>query len=591
MIKYLIMPRSKPVFVLGILVLALLSGGHSETQDRSAQNRDFLSPGAFTRIRSDIPEFERLFSRIRETLRRNQVAFRGRRGLIRGFSAGSAYPQIWLRDAATIIPASRFFYTLPYLKSWLIEHLDRQKTNGELQDWLDSRGTADKNTTETDQETSAVHAAIQIAGLIGADWLDERIGEKSLIDRLEKALSFVWEQRRDPGTGLIRGAHTVDWGDVEMEEPDQRAIYTGPGTHWTADIYDQSQFYRSARGVAALLRSKKKDVSARAWETRADGIRRLTDERLWQKELGFYRVHIHITPLRHDFDEDAMFAMGGNAEAIDSGLASADKARLIIGTAMTRQKKFGLSTISGALLPPYAKGVFKHPMVDDPYEYQNGGQWDWFGGKLVLSMFRHTGADKAEAALLEIARKADANNGFFEWDDPQGRGHGSPYYSGSAGSLARALLEGYFGIGLERDKLVIEPRLGRKSGAVHLFVPAAERFIAYSWNLNPDSKRLTLSFNGDWSDRVELRIPWRRIDEAVASDPKSGQFEVRLDGRPASYRIETSSSGEVVLIIDSDLRYRELTIIPLASPAGGIPMKPPDPDRIPDEEVSWNTWS
>lgn len=585
------MSSSKPTIVFAVLALFVLSGERSESQDRSPQNRDFLSPGSFTRIRSDIPEFERLFGRIHETLRRNQVAFRGRTGLVRGFSAGSSYPQIWLRDAATIIPASRFFYALPYLKSWLIEHLARQKTNGELQDWFDSRGTEDKNTTETDQETSAVHAAVQITGLIGADWLGDRIGDKSLIDRLEKTLSFVWEQRRDPGTGLIRGAHTIDWGDVEMEEPDQRAIYTGPETHWTADIYDQAQFFRAARGLASLLGTLKKTSSARIWEARADGIRRLTDQLLWQEGLGYYRVHLHLTPWRHDFDEDKMFALGGNAEAVDSGLASAEKARRIIETAIARQKEFGLSTISGAILPPYAKNVFKHPMVDEPYEYQNGGQWDWFGGKLVLSMFKAGFKETAVEKLLEIARKSDLNKGLFEWDAPDGKGRGSSFYSGSAGSLARALLEGYFGIGLEQAKLVIEPRLGRKSGAVHLYVPSAARFIAFTYAFDPGSKRLTLGFNGDWSDRVELRIPWPRIDEADGSDRKSGRMEVRLDGRPASYRIETGNGGEAVLVIDSDLRHHELTIVPSASPADRALPKPRDPDRIPNKEVSWNTSS
>jgi len=61
-----------------------------------------------------------------------------------------------------------------------------------------------------------------------------------------------------------------------------------------------------------------------------------------------------------------------------SGLADENKTRRIIKVALERQKIFNVSTISGTLLPYYPKGFFKHPMIDDFYEYQNGGQWDWF---------------------------------------------------------------------------------------------------------------------------------------------------------------------------------------------------------------------
>jgi len=36
------------------------------------------------------------------------VESRGRTGLVRGFGAGTLYPQVWLRDSATLIPATRF---------------------------------------------------------------------------------------------------------------------------------------------------------------------------------------------------------------------------------------------------------------------------------------------------------------------------------------------------------------------------------------------------------------------------------------------------------------------------------------------------
>ncbi len=373
----------------------------------------------------------------------------------------------------------------------------------------------------------------------------------SVLDRLTRALGHVWNRRRDPASGLVKGAHTIDWGDVEMGESGEGATDTGPETQWTADIYDQAQFYRASLGLARMLRLRGRVREAADWEARASDIRRRTDRALWQEGPGFYRVHAHVTPLVHAFDEDALFAMGGNAEAIDSGLASPDKARRILAAALARQKQYGLSTISGTMLPPYPAGTFRHSMVDEPYEYQNGGQWDWFGGKLVLALFRGDDPARGEAALLEIARKATANQGLFEWDDPRGRGRGSPRFSGSAGSLGKALFEGLYGITLSPEGLTLEPRLNGRSGAVHVYVPAAGRFAAYRLRVEAAATRLALSWNTDWPGRTAIRLAWP-ADWKLPQTTGPGRIEARLDGRPAAIRLEPGAGGAFVLIVETD---------------------------------------
>ncbi|HEY8150927.1 MAG TPA: hypothetical protein VIK51_18620, partial [Vicinamibacteria bacterium] len=50
----------------------------------------------------------RLLPLIRASLEANRKEFRGRTGLVRGFGAGTLYPQVWLRDSATLVPATRF---------------------------------------------------------------------------------------------------------------------------------------------------------------------------------------------------------------------------------------------------------------------------------------------------------------------------------------------------------------------------------------------------------------------------------------------------------------------------------------------------
>ncbi len=384
-----------------------------------------LDHGGYTSFRSAKPELESLRQLIRLTLRHDEVEFAGRTGQVDGFAAGSGYPQIWLRDGATIIPASQYYYPEPFLSSWIEEHLAFQKDDGALEDWFDARGRTDKNTVETDQETSAVQAAFRVFTLKagpGRDWLLKPVAGQAIVDRLERALRFPFARRFSPRYGLLTGAHTADWGDVDSEDADQKAVLAGEKTHWTADIYDQAMAYEACRELAGMLRALGRQAAADVWLKSAAGLRASANRHLWQPDKGFYRVHIHLDDWRHDFDEDRMFAMGGNAQAMISGLADGRQSESIVAEALARQTRFGVSTVSGALLPPYPAGFFKHPQMDEPYEYQNGGQWDWFGGRLILAMFENGYSRAALDKLIEVARKDIANEGFFEWDTREGCG-------------------------------------------------------------------------------------------------------------------------------------------------------------------------
>jgi hypothetical protein len=518
-------------------------------------------PGV-SRIESGVGEFAKLLRLIRITLGRNEISFQGGTGRIRGFYAGSGYPQMWLRDAATIIPASRNFYGLDEIRSWLVEHLARQRPDGGLEDWIDGRGRADKNTVETDQEASAVLAAFEVARLAGVDWLRERVAGRPAVQRLDEAMEFVLRERWDKRLGLVTGAHTADWGDVEIGDADQDAIYAGDSTHWTADIYDQGMFVEAARALSALQARLGDEKRSEFWSERARTVSANADRRLWQEERGFYRMHVHLDDLTHPFDEDDIFAMGGNVQAIRAGIAGDARALRIIRTALDRQQKFGISTVSGVLLPPYPAGFFKHPALDEPYEYQNGGQWDWFGGKLVLEMFKRGLARTARAKLLEIARKNIANGGLYEWEGRDGTPRGSDFYSGSAGSLGQALIEGYFGVRLDRDSLSLEPRLGTDSGRVRVGLPACGRFAAYEYKYDEAERKLTLSFSSDIPGRGDIRIlsPWPL--RPTAKDAKKGQaprLEVKLDGRPVPFRIESVEEDDII-VAASDFRDHTLAI-------------------------------
>ena len=114
----------------------------------------------------------------RPTLEANRKELRGRTGTVKAFGAGARYPQVWLRDSATLVPLARYHYPAEYLTSWIEEHLANQGADGGLDDWIAAGPpsafvadaprarevfragaavlTADKNTVEADQESSAV---------------------------------------------------------------------------------------------------------------------------------------------------------------------------------------------------------------------------------------------------------------------------------------------------------------------------------------------------------------------------------------------------------------------------------------------------
>jgi hypothetical protein len=521
-----------------------------------------LAYGRYTKFSSSVADFEILRKLIRLTLLHDEVDWTGKTGKIDGFRAGSGYPQIWLRDAATIIPASRYYYSENFLTSWLEEHLAFQKTDGSLEDWIDAQGRSDKNTVESDQEASAVQSAYQAFLLRGPDWLKKEISGEAVIDRLEKSLLFVFGERFDKKYGLIRGAHTADWGDIDMEDADQKAIYVDEKTHWTADIYDQSMGFAACSNLADMFGSLGNRQKADDWRGKAEALKKRTNEQLWQEDKGFYRVHIHLDSLRHDFDEDEIFAMGGNAQAILSGLADADKPARIIAQALARQKQFHVSTISGSLLPPYPAGIFRHPAVDEPYEYQNGGQWDWFGGRLVYAMFENGASSEAKKKLQEIIRKDVANAGLFEWDTREGAGRGSADYGGSAGSLAKALFEGYFGIKLERTSLSLEPRAGEDEAAVHAYLPAADIFAAYDYRPDKDKKKIIFRYNSNlpYPGKIKMLLP-RTFFEPSQGEDATQEIAVFRDGQRVPFRF-MSINKDNYIILETDFKNHTLEIKP-----------------------------
>jgi len=169
--------------------------------------------------------------------------------------------------------------------------------------------------------------------------------------------------------------------------------------------------------------------------------------------------------------------------AIQSGLANHTQTEQIFEVAKERKMQVNASTIGSVLIPSYPAGFFTNPIMNKTYEYQNGGQWDWFAGRLVLEEFINGRNKDAVAHLREIANQDNNNGGLYEWYTLNGTGKGSQMFLGSAGVLGQCVVEGYFGVDLSNNSLIITPRLGANNGSISLYEPTSNTCLSYNYTV------------------------------------------------------------------------------------------------------------
>ena len=99
----------------------------------------------------------------------------------------------------------------------------------------------------------------------------------------------------------------------------------------------------------------------------------------------------------------------------------------------------GAGTIGLTVYPPYPAGTFKNPSMA-PWSYQNGGDWDWFGGRMIQALVANGFAEDAYLELVPMVRRVQRSNGFFEWFDRENHPRGSGTFRGSAGVLGKAIV-------------------------------------------------------------------------------------------------------------------------------------------------------
>ena len=182
-----------------------------------------------------------------------------------GLTAGSGYGEVWIRDLNTFIELALQVNEPDGIRDSLLTFFRFQGEDGNIVDGYipadranvayDYRRSAlapgllaHKNTVETDQESSlvqSIHKYVQATG--DRAILSEEIDGVRVVDRLAAALEFLLKHRFDEDRGLVWGATTVDWGDVQPEH--EWGVELDESSHRTVDIYDNAMLVVCPRRI------------------------------------------------------------------------------------------------------------------------------------------------------------------------------------------------------------------------------------------------------------------------------------------------------------------------------------------------------
>ncbi len=369
-----------------------------------------------------------------------------------GFNAGDGYGEVWIRDYNTFIELACEVYPEKEITENLLVFFRMQGDDGNIIDGfipkskaqaggyayiysdLEPRYAGHKNTVETDQEASLVQAVYKFIKKTGdQEFLEISIGDINIKDRLELSLDFLMQHRFNEDYGLIWGATTADWGDVQPEH--DWGVYFTNDTHYAIDIYDNAMFLIAIDNFLELVPEKKGN-----WQPVHDRIATNIKAHLWDEKNQKYIPHVYIdgSPFPEDFNENEIFYHGGTAIAIEAGLLSKDEIKISMEKMIGNVTASGAGSIGLTMYPPYPEGYFKNKGMY-PYGYQNGGDWTWFGGRMIEQLVRYGYVKEAYAQLIPMTERVKDNDGFFEWYTVKNEPKGSGTFRGSAGVLYKSI--------------------------------------------------------------------------------------------------------------------------------------------------------
>lgn len=374
-----------------------------------------------------------------------------------GFTAGDGYGEVWIRDLNTFIDVACQVNDKTIIKKHLLTFFKFQQSDGGILDGyipiekskgggyayyfsgLSPEYAGHKNTVETDQETSLIQAVAKFIRNTGdKSILSDTVANGTVQHHLEEAMHFLMNKRWNAQYGLVWGATTVDWGDVQPEH--NWGVVLDENSHLTIDIYDNAMFMVAINDFLSIAALSPEQRSY--WQDVRKKLQANIRKHLWDSKRQKYKPHIYLngSPFPASFDEDAIYYHGGTAVAIEAGLLSKKQVRTAYKKMQANVKAANAATIGLTIYPVYPEGFFKNKGMG-PYSYQNGGDWTWFGGRMVSQLIRYNLLAEACEAMQPMLGRVLNNKGFYEWYTPDNQPKGSSSFRGEAGVLWTAIRE------------------------------------------------------------------------------------------------------------------------------------------------------
>lgn len=372
-------------------------------------------------------------------------------------NAGSGYGEVWIRDLNTFIELALDVQNKDNIRQSILVFFHFQGKDGEIIDGYipveAAKGTykytqsesmpglrGHKNTVETDQESSLIQAVYKYIKKTGDhSILDEKINGILVRQRLSQALGYLLGHRYSSEYGLIWGATTVDWGDVQPEYATGiELVELDQNSHRAIDIYDNAMFIIAVCNYLDLLKPDSSD--ALEWQSLLAQFKSKARKHLWDPKLHKFLPHLYLdgSPFPNDFDEHRIYYHGGTAVAIEAGLLHQYEVLLVFNDMVDNKRFAGAASIGLTVYPPYPRGFFKSSGMD-PFLYQNGGDWTWFGGRMIQQLVAYGYVHEAYQEILPMIARVKQNKGFFEWYTIDNQPQGSSAFRGEAGVLGRAI--------------------------------------------------------------------------------------------------------------------------------------------------------
>jgi hypothetical protein len=124
--------------------------------------------------------------------------------------------------------------------------------------------------------------------------------------------------------------------------------------------------------------------------------------------------------------------------AIEAGLLTPEEILTSLEKMQANVEAAGAGSIGITLYPAYPDGFFLNPSMH-AYGYQNGGDWTWFGARMIQQLISYGFLEEAYENLQPMIKRVKDNQGFYEWYTVENQPHGSGTFRGSAGVLYTAI--------------------------------------------------------------------------------------------------------------------------------------------------------